>query len=224
MDNYCLPVIKNSKDEVLKKIDENINDYQFFEVWVDYIKGINNQFINDLAKRLKDKLIFVFRRQNLENTQLDYKKRLDIINSLENTQVLIDLDINTQQQELAFIRQNKLSNKVIASYHNYTLTPDKESLLKIIEQMKTSNPYIYKIACLCNSEDDSLILLELLLNLKSKNLKFIILGMGEKGIITRIFGSLWGNAVTFAPRMLEEKSALGQLTRGQMETIFSKIQ
>ena len=224
MVKYCLPIIKTNKEDIFKEIDENKNNYQFFEVWLDYIKGINNQFINNLSKNTGGRLIVVFRRQNLENIQMDYKKRLDIIGSLENSQVLMDLDINNQLQELRFIKENKLKNKLIISYHNYALTPDKENLLKIIEQMKPYHPYIYKVACLCKNEEDSLKLLELLVNIKKQNLKYIILGMGTNGLITRIFGTLWGNEITFAPLTLSAKSAPGQLTREQMETIFSKIQ
>ena len=47
--------------------------------------------------------------------------------------------------------------------------------------------------------------------------------MGEKGFITRIFGTIWGNEITFAPKTLAEKSASGQLTKKQMEDVFSKI-
>lgn len=223
MNNYCLPIIKNTKEEVLSEVNKNINDYKYFEVWLDYIKGLNNQFINNLSKKLKEKLILVFRRQNLESTKLDYKKRLDIINSLENTAVLVDLDIKTQQSELKFIKENKLTNKIIVSYHDYNHTPGQEELLKIIDQMKNYNPYIYKVSCLCNNKEDSVRLLELLFSVKEQNLKFIILGMGEKGIIVRIFGALWGNEITFAPKKLSEKSAPGQLTKEQMEEIFSKI-
>jgi 3-dehydroquinate dehydratase type I len=72
---------------------------------------------------------------------------------------------------------------------------------------------------MCQTEQDALRLLQLLLELKAKNQRCIILGMGEHGITTRIFGTLWGNELIFAPETLAEQSAPGQLTRQQLDNI-----
>jgi 3-dehydroquinate dehydratase len=61
----------------------------------------------------------------------------------------------------------------------------------------------------------------LLLSLKSEQKKYIILGMGEHGTITRVYGALWGNEMTFAPEKEGEETAPGQLTRHEMETILT---
>ena len=82
------------------------------------------------------------------------------------------------------------------------------------------NPQIIKIATMCQSPKDGLRLLDLLISLKSEQKKYIILGMGEYGTITRVYGTLWGNEMIFAPEKEADASAPGQFTKKQYEEIF----
>ena len=103
------------------------------------------------------------------------------------------------------------------------MTPEDNKLREIIDIMDEYRPTVYKIATMCTNERDALRLLQLLLELKKRNLKYILLGMGKSGVITRIFGTLWGNEMIFAPRVSIEQSAPGQLTRNQLENIFKEL-
>lgn len=220
---YCLPIIKNSQKEILKTIRENMKEYHYFEVWIDYINNLNDDFIGEVKELLNDRLIIVFRRQNLKTMRLELDKRLNIIDMLRKSSSLIDLDLFTQKDELNYISNYKLEIKTIVSYHNYQMTPEDNKLREILHAMNKYEPTVYKIATMCTHEKDALRLLQLLLEIKKKNLKYIILGMGKYGVITRIFGTLWGNEMAFAPRVLSEQSAPGQLTRDQLENIFKQL-
>jgi 3-dehydroquinate dehydratase type I len=220
---YCLPIIRNNKNEVLETIHTNINDYGYFEVWLDYIDDLDNVFIKKLISLLGEKLILLFRRQNLEKINLDLEKRLKIISFLNGAGSFIDLDVFDQKVELDHIKNKRLEVKTIVSYHDYKETPENKKLKEIIDIMSKYKPTIYKIATMCNSLKDALRLLQLLLELKLKGLKYIVLGMSEFGYITRIFGPLWGNELIFAPHDSKEQSAQGQLTRKQLETIFKEL-
>ncbi|MBU0999786.1 shikimate dehydrogenase [Patescibacteria group bacterium] len=218
--SFCLPILKEGKEEILKIIKDNIHDFEYFEVWLDYIKDLDEFFIKNLINEFKDKLIIVFRRKNLETMKLSFEKRVKIIYLLENSGSLLDLDIISQKKELSLIRKKGVKISTIVSYHNYHQTPNDRKLKEIIDTIKEYKPSILKIATKCNSSKDALQLLRLLLMVKEKNMKCIVLGMGEFGIITRIFGSLWGNELTFTPKNKFESSAPGQLTKNQLETIF----
>lgn len=220
---YCLPIIKYKKNDVLETIRTNIGDYVYFEIWLDYIDDLDGAFIKDLEKLLKKRLILLFRRQNLEKIKMDLEERLKIISLLENSKSFLDLDVFDQKYELDYIKNNKLEISTVISYHNYKQTPEDEKLKEILDTMNKHKPKVYKIATMCNSRSDALRLLELLLQLKEKDLKCIILGMGKSGVITRIFGTLWGNEMIFAPIENKEQSASGQLTRGQLEKIFREL-
>lgn len=218
---YCLPIIKKTKREALKAL--NIKGYDYYEIWLDYIKDLDNDFITSVSKKYKGKLIFVFRRQNLEKIKLSFEKRLEMISLLSKFNVFLDLDFLTQYEELEFVKQKNLGIKLILSFHNYKETPSLDHLKNLINKMKRYIPEILKVSTFCKTEIDALNLLNLILMFKEQKLKYIVLGIGEKGFITRIFGTIWGNEIIFAPKTLSEKSAPGQLTKKQLEDIFSKI-
>jgi 3-dehydroquinate dehydratase I len=217
--NYCLPIIKEQKTAVLEAIQSNLNDYRYFEVWMDYVEDTDEAFIKQLVEQLDDRLVVTFRRQNLETPLMDAVKRQRLLESFSNTPVLVDLDITRQQVELDQTKDLQL----ITSYHNYQETPDTLQLETIIDTMKAYQPAVYKLSTLCKTAEDALRLLQQLLELKSSGLNAIVSGMGEHGAVTRIFGTLWGNEMVFAPLTADGSSAPGQLTRQQLETIFKEL-
>lgn len=221
--NYCLPIIKPQKTQVIEVIRENLEDYHYFEVWLDYVENADGAFIEQLIALLDSRLVVTFRRQNLEAPIMDAEKRQRFLELMANTSILVDLDVKTQLDELNFIKNKVLGVKTIASYHNYEETPDTLQLGKIIDTMKVYQPAVYKLSTLCRTEEDAVRLLEELFKLKAAGLDAIVSGMGKDGAVTRIFGSLWGNEMVFAPLTPEDASAPGQLTRQQLEAIFKEL-
>jgi len=220
--NYCLPVIKENKAEILNLISEQKNNYQYFEIWIDYVEDVDKIFIGELLTILENKLIILFRRKNLETILIDIQKRFDIIELLNGTGAYVDLDV-TQKAELEYIKDNYIKVNTIVSYHNYQLTPSDDELLHVIKKMEQYLPKIYKVATMCNDENDALRLLQLQQMMKKETKEHIILGMGKFGTITRVFGTLWGNEMIFSPISTEENSAPGQLTKPEMEKIFDTL-
>jgi 3-dehydroquinate dehydratase type I len=221
---YCLPLIKSSKQEVLEVIQTNDSKYSYFEVWLDYVVDVDEAFVKQLAESLQDRLVILFRRQQLEPIQMNLEQRYSILEQLSGSPVLVDLDFTTQTEELEYIKQHQLQIKMIVSYHNYQLTPDSVQLKSIIGTITGYQPSIYKLAAQCASREDALRLLEQLLELRSQDRRVIVSGMGEFGVVTRVFGALWGNEMTFAPLTKTGQSAPGQLTRGQLENIFKELE
>lgn len=219
--NYCLPIIKDSKKEILKSL--KIKGFNFYEVWLDYIKDLDEKFVASLAKKFKGKIIFVFRRKNLEPIRLTMDKMQNLISLLLKFDVFLDLDFLTQHEELEFLRKNHTKAKLILSYHNYKETPSLDYLENLINKMKRYHPDILKVSTFCQREEDSLNLLNLLLRLRGQRLKYIVLGMSGVGLITRIFGTIWGNEMSFTPQDLKERSAEGQITKEQLQLILREI-
>ncbi|MFA6475177.1 MAG: type I 3-dehydroquinate dehydratase [Patescibacteria group bacterium] len=220
---YCLPIIKSTQAEVLATIQANLSDYTYFEVWLDYITDLDDSFVPQLIKQLGKKLILVLRRQKLARVRLDADQHLRIIQQVRNTPAWLDLDISDQTDELELIKNHHWSVQQIVSYHNYHNTPHLEKLWEIIDVMHRYAPKIYKISTLCLHKKNALTLLQLLLELKAKKFPVIVLGMGEWGTVTRIYGSLWGNEMIFAPLTKAEQSAPGQLTKAQLQTMFTQL-
>ena len=133
-----------------------------------------------------------------------------MLDLLHNANCFLDLDIS-EIEMIDYLKNNNINSKTIISYHNYEETP--ADLGEIIKQMDQLNPTIYKISVQCNYETDALKLLLLQQNLKKQQKRHIILGMGDLGKITRVFGTIWGNELIYAPVTKNEASAPGQLTR-----------
>ena len=221
---FCLPIIKSNRDEVTKTINDNLGSYDYFEVWLDYLETVDEAFVSQLVRLLDDRLMLLFRRQKLETIKMPLKQRLMILDHLDGAKSLVDLDITTQQPELDYISQSGLKLKLLISYHNYKETPNTMRLKSIVDTMKAHQPTVYKLATMCENPGDDLRLLQYLLELKAKNMTAVVVGMGEYGQATRIFGALWGNEMTFAPINSAGQTAPGQLTRSQLEAIFKELE
>jgi 3-dehydroquinate dehydratase type I len=216
--NYCLPIIKKTKREVLDTVAKYRNEYEYLEIWLDPIKDTDRAFIDQLIYMLQDKLILLFHRGNKIKTRLTLEQKKEVIDLLDGQKSYIDLDL-TEKDELEFAK--KRNCKLIVSYHNYKETP--VDLAEIIKQMDKHQPAIYKVATMSQNETDALKLLLLQQNLKAQDKKHIVLGMGEFGTITRVYGTLWGNELIYAPFTKHEESAPGQLTKDQLEEIFKRL-
>ena len=212
-----------TKQEVLAVVDRYEASYGFFEVWLDYVRDLDVGFVRELVARLQGRLVVVFRRQDLAPMEMKLDARIGLLKVFDGTPVLVDLDLGSQRAELEFIRRHGLAVQKLVSYHNYDATPSSGALWQIIRRMEQHNPAIYKVATMCHSEGDALRLLELLLVLRSKQQRCIVLGMGEYGVATRIFGALWGNELVFIPDSRHTVSAPGQLTTLQLDTILAAL-
>lgn len=221
--NYCLPIIKSQADEVLDLIQAHDRDYRYFEVWLDYLAEVQEDFLKRLIDSLGERLVLLYRRQRLEPIKTSLEQRLQTLQRLSGTPVWLDLDIGSQTAELDYIGEHNLAVKTIISYHDYHATPDQVRLTEIIDTIGKYRPDVYKLATLCAGPDDALRLLNQLLALKARGDRAIVLGMGEAGVVTRVFGSLWGNEMVFAPLNKSEKSAPGQLTLDQFKAIFEEL-
>lgn len=220
---YCLPIIKRSRAEVNATIEANINTFRYLEVWLDYIDDLDPGYASSLVGLYPHRLIMIFRRQNLEPCRMSAEKRFDILRTLSRKQVLVDLDISTQAEDITRLQAERLSIKSILSYHNYSFTPSDTELRSITERIEGWGAYITKISTFCPMQRDALRLLSLLIDLRESGRKCIVLGMGKHGVITRVFGQIWGNEMGFAPLALDQKSAPGQITVDKLDSILEAL-
>jgi len=221
----CLPITKSTMSEVAAIIEENKTSFDMFEIWIDYLKDSTSNIMSALEKlsqTFAKRIIVVFRRTNGERIVTGIEKRKQIIKALSQKNMYIDLDVEKQVEDLAFAKELK-TKMIITSFHDYKKTPRTSVLVDIIKKMSLFEPAIYKIATFCETEKQALSLLHLLLDLKKENKDVIILGMGKKGLITRIFGALWGNEMSFAPQNEDELTAPGQITKARLKKIFAIV-
>jgi 3-dehydroquinate dehydratase-1 len=220
---YCLPIIKSSKSQVISEIEANINRYRYLEVWIDYITDVDPEFVSFLVTSYPNRLITVFRRQNLEPERLSSEDRFELIKRLSRKQVLVDLDISSQIEDIKRVQAERIQVKTIISYHNYSFTPSDTELRSIANRIANCGAQIIKISTHCAIQRDALRLLSLLIDLREAGRRCVVLGMGKHGVITRVFGAKWGNEVSFAPSETSPRSAPGQISIDKLETIMQAL-
>ncbi|MFC1752823.1 type I 3-dehydroquinate dehydratase [Thermoproteota archaeon] len=101
---------------------------------------------------------------------------------------------------------------VIASFHDFNQTPDINELTAVIKQARAKGADIVKIATMINKPSDIQQLALVLIEHSDTNL--VVIGMGPKGKITRVFFPALGSMMTFA--QLDKQTAPGQLDLDSM--------
>ncbi len=137
---------------------------------------------------------------------------------------LIDFELSNSPEQLLYMRKvaAETATKLILSYHNFEYTPSPEIISQKFKEAEQLGADIVKVAVMPNKLEDVLTLLNLTLEAKN-NLKIpvITISMGEYGSLTRMFGWVFGSAVTFA--VGEKSSAPGQVPIEDLKTVFSII-
>jgi 3-dehydroquinate dehydratase-1 len=109
----------------------------------------------------------------------------------------------------------KEKKHLLISYHNNRETPYIEELEDILNDMRSVNPAIMKIATFVNNHEDVPILAALL-KLRKKGEKLIVIGMGKKGIITRLMFPPMGSCIAFVTMKGQKNMAPGMITEADL--------
>jgi 3-dehydroquinate dehydratase-1 len=137
---------------------------------------------------------------------------------------LVDIEIeseNAWKREVIHTARRQ-GCQVIISFHDYEKTPGLERLKATISQCFAEDADIAKIACMVRSEQDNARLLGLLDGRKHDK-KLLVIGMGEKGKITRIVAPFFGSPFSYASLSHGKETAEGQITKENLEAMMRGI-
>ena len=130
----------------------------------------------------------------------------------------IESDIDFMQDLLPTARSKGCD--VIISYHDFQKTPQPEELEQIVQSCISAGADIVKVACQVNKTDD----LVHLLHLCGHKFRKVVIGMGDKGIISRVAAPLMGAEFTFASAGEGLETAPGQISKERIQSILEQIQ
>jgi len=210
----CTPVIGKTLNEILKNLDKVQEITEMVELRVDYINNLTEKDLKIIREQTIKESIFTCRKRSEGGLyQGDERSRIKIIRQA------CGLGFDYVDIELSSIKYFDLpldeKSKIILSFHNFKKTPTVTELQIIRNRMRFCRPDIMKLATMVKKEEDIKVLLRLLLE-KEKDEKMIVLGIGEKGKITRILGPIMGNYLTYAA------TDYGQSTQGQIDVFDLK--
>jgi 3-dehydroquinate dehydratase I len=191
-----------------KKCLELVKKYELCELRLDKLK-LSDLELSKLIYSGKE-IIVSYRKK-----ELDLKGRKLLEHAINNGVSYIDIDINWPLKDKKYLKDlaNKKGTLIIASYHNYELTPSLKVLNTVLNKCRSLNPDVIKISCFSKSDKDNLKLLSLL----DQPEDMIVVGMGEKGKITRLIAPSFGAFCTYVCVDNNKRTALGQYSIKEME-------
>jgi len=133
----------------------------------------------------------------------------------------VDIELESEEpyREEIMAKAREFGCKVIISFHDHEKTPDRKTLSAIVEDSFLKGADIVKIACTVRSERDNARLIGLLDDSRS----IVVIGMGEKGRITRVVAPLLGSPFTFASLTRGRETAEGQIDQVTLESLVETL-
>ncbi len=154
----------------------------------------------------------------------DAKRKEYLFAAIDAGAAYVDVEVDSDNSFKKDIIEKARSKgcKVIVSFHDYEKTPAEERLRDIISLCIGEGADIVKIACKVNSPADNANLLGLL-GEEDLTGRLVVVGMGEKGRITRIAATYLGSPFTFASLAKGRETAEGQIEKERLEKIMRLI-
>lgn len=131
----------------------------------------------------------------------------------------IELDAESRYRRELIRAARSLGRDVIISFHDFEGTPGFDRLKKIAASCRKAGADVVKIACQVNGTED----LQSLMGLYRESGRKVVIGMGEKGIITRIAAPFMGAEFTYASPAKGRETAPGQIDSIRLATIITEI-
>jgi 3-dehydroquinate dehydratase-1 len=220
----CTPLVGRTGAEILDELATILPKRPHVLEWrVDYFEGVGNTaLVIDIASLIKQQageipIIFTCRSMNEggEGITLDDEDilKLYVAACASRCIDLIHYELSSAPEKIAHLREASRNNDValILSYHNFKRTPRKDELVAKFAEAERLGADVMTIGVMANEAEDVLTVLAATQQ-ASRKCKLPVVGtaMGPVGSLSRVFGWLYGSALTFA--VGKGASAPGQLS------------
>ena len=202
-----------------KTVQEAVEEIVFCQRRADLVE-LRLDYINDISETLMDELLracaipqIVTVRKKDEggffNGSEDTRISL-LVKAAQKKATFVDIEYSSGLRSIEKILNECTNTKLICSYHHFQETP--EHLEKTFDAMAKTGAHIIKIACMGNTIDDYVRIVNLIKKAKENNIRIIALLMGKYGKLSRVTSGLLGSYIsTYAP-IRNQKWVSGQLT------------
>jgi 3-dehydroquinate dehydratase-1 len=138
---------------------------------------------------------------------------------------LIDCEMDSDRDQIRRVRESARASdvKLVLSYHNFSYTPGLEVLKDRFLEAERLGGDVAKVAVMPRDLDDVLRLLQATLDASRKGrIPLISMAMGGIGSLSRMFGGMFGSALSFA--VGDKPSAPGQVPIAEMNTVLGIVE
>lgn len=231
-----VPVTHSSPQQALAFIREAASKpfIDFFELRIDCLEDALDietvsHFVQQAQIAMGNKEAIVTFRTAEEGGNTDisasdyvalYKRLLAVI-----TPCYIDVEANrgsaVVKEVMAAARAHQAG--VIISRHDFTRTPDRETLIEQLEQLHEYSADVVKLAVMPHTNDDVLALLGATSAFKQRypEQPLITMSMGPLGLLSRLAGKQFGSDATFGK--LGSASAPGQIDAETLHELLAQL-
>ncbi|MBS3067078.1 type I 3-dehydroquinate dehydratase [Candidatus Micrarchaeota archaeon] len=208
--NVCVSIGDCSVEECIK----SLQDLELAEIRLD---KINAKLSTDDVKNIFSQKLKLIATCRATKTLNDTERKNLLLSAIDAGAAYVDIEVEASDAYKNEILNKAKSKgcKIIISYHNYESTPKKGELEQIVNWCLEAGD-IAKIACKVQSQHDNARLLSLL----DTDKKIIVIGMGEKGKITRIVAPLLGSPFTYASLKEGKETAEGQISVDRLKELM----
>ena len=138
---------------------------------------------------------------------------------------MVDIELSAGEHIIRRIRNeaDKAHRFLLLSFHDFSGTPKKGDMMNLLSKMQFLGADICKIAVMANSMADVAGLLGAVQEFQQREEDCLIsaVAMGEKGLVSRMYGDIFGSVLTFASGA--EASAPGQIPAKDMVAAWEML-
>lgn len=229
----CTPITGKTKDVIFQQLETIVTQEPDIIEWrADFLTDLaDTPLVLDIISEMKAKtnipLLFTIRAEHEggEKITLTENEKVQLIIEVCNKSAvdIVDYETSNNIEDVKEIREasKKSSKQLILSYHNFTVTPGDDELIKRAEQAQALGADVAKFAVMPNDKNDVFRLLEVTRTIDAKlDIPVVTMSMGDIGGLSRIVGWAYGSVITFGVGV--ELSAPGQIPVKKLrETIQS---
>ena len=154
--------------------------------------------------------------------QSDEERKRLLMRAIASGAAFVDVEIESETvyREEIVAKARSHGCRVIVSHHNFERTPERPALEACVSACFDAGADIAKIACMVRSSGENARLLSLL----DTDRKIVVVGMGERGRITRVLAPLLGSPFTYASFAEGKETADGQIDRETLQELLRMVQ
>lgn len=218
----CVTITASSNLEIFETIQKVLNySPDLIELRLDYMH--EEPDLKSIRESTSKPIIATFRRIDQGGVKkcTEVNRVQHLLDACEAGVNYLDLEFNTPNITDIIEKVHKLGIEVIVSYHNFKITPKKEKLQGIIEDIIEKGADICKIIGTAIYPRDNITYFKLID--ENPKIRLVSFAMGKTGMMSRIFSPIHGAEYTYASAYKGKESASGQLTIFELNQIYRYI-
>jgi 3-dehydroquinate dehydratase-1 len=232
----CAPLTGKTHDEIIAECRKLLPAQPDLLEWrADFFAGINHieqvlQLLHSLKYEMGPIPLLFTVRSALEggnpHLNLSSSEKRNLCSAVCQSGFLqyFDTELSNPADEIDYIREITRAHEVqlILSYHNFECTPNQPFLIEKFEQAHKFQADVGKVAVMPHSLEDVLDFMKSVSFIhKNIDLPIIAISMGDLGVMTRLFGWMFGSQLTFAAG--ENSSAPGQMPIQDVQAVIQMV-